>query len=124
MEILAVVFAAIILVKVFVTFTKPSLRVKLIEEASKHKTFTSLLYLALALLTGYTVIGYLGVVNVAAVMLFTFFLMGFAVMPYVDQILKISKPYFKDPFALLVRSWPSLIIWLGFAVWVLKAVFW
>lgn len=123
MEILAVLFAVLTIVKVVVTLRSPSARVEMVEKAAKHKTSMSLLYLALTLLSGYVVIGYLGVVNVAAVMMFTYFMMGFAIMPFIDPFIKATKPYLKDPSALLMKSWPSVILWLVLAVWVLVKVF-
>ena len=60
--------------------------------------------------------------EVAAVMLFASLLMSLFLLPYYDDVLKV-KEFFGRRSEMLRRSWWSLLIWVGIAVWVLYAVF-
>ena len=121
-EILATVFAVLILVKVSIFAVRPETWMKVSEAILNKKDWLTVPLLILAGVVGYYVFTSLSVVEVAAVMLFASLLMSLFLLPYYDDVLKV-KEFFGRRSEMLRRSWWSLLIWVGIAVWVLYAVF-
>ena len=121
-EILATIFAIFVLVKLLIVTINPKLWMKIAEAILGNYTFTTIVYLLLAVIVGYYIFASLNIVQVAAVMLFTSLLMGLGFVPYSEIILKTAKERLGTRSDLFREGWLSIVIWLGISVWVLYTV--
>jgi len=121
-EILATVFAVLILVKLTVVATKPDLWMRMAEVVLGKPPLAMAIYLILAGVVGYYVFASLTIVEVAAVMLFTALLIGLGFIPLLPSVLKeVRETLVKEP-GLLRQFWLAMVIWAAIALWVLYAV--
>ena len=120
-EILAAVFAILTLAKILILAIKPEALLKASEALLNRRDGMTIVCLILSAVVGYYVLTSVDIVEVAAVMLFTSLLMSLFLLPYYNDVLKI-KEFFGRRSEMLRRSWWSLLIWIGLAVWVLYAV--
>jgi hypothetical protein len=118
-EIFAVIFAGLTLAKIIVVVTNPKAWMNFVEPLYKNPMVTTVVFLILAVFTGYYVLQVVSVVEVAAVMLFLVFLIGIGMMPYSDMIWKMGNDMLKKGTG---RFWLPLVIWAGFALWVLYTI--
>ena len=86
-EILATIFAILVLVKLLLVAVNPKLWMKGVESILSNYVFTTVVYVLLAIIIGYIVFKSLSIVQVAAVMLFTTVLIGLTMAPYLDKVL-------------------------------------
>ena len=121
-EILAAVFAILTLAKILILAIKPEALLKASEALLNRRDGMTIVCLILSAVVGYYVLTSVDIVEVAAVMLFTSLLMSLFLLPYYNDVLKI-KEFFWRRSEMLRRSWWSLLIWVGLAVWVLYKVF-
>jgi hypothetical protein len=121
-EILAAVFAVLILVKLTVVATRPDLWMGMAEAALGKPSLTMAVYLILAGIVGYYVFASLTIVEVAAVMLFTALLMGLGLLPFSQSLLKEARAALEKEPGVFRRFWLAMAIWATIALWVLYAV--
>ena len=121
-EILAVIFAILVLVKLLFIIFSPNTWLGIVEPLLENKLVATLIYLILALIVGYYVLLSLSIVEVAAVMLFTSLLIGLAWIPYSDDVIKLRKEMLNKR-NVVSKNWLSIIIWIVIALWVLYTVF-
>lgn len=119
-EILATIFAVIIILKLVVVSINPNLWMKTAGAMLKSEALTTLIYLVLTVVIGYYVFADLTVVQVAAVILLTSTLIGIGLGPYSKLILKWGKEMVDVGVS---KAWLSMLIWGLLAIWVLYAVF-
>jgi len=119
-EILATIFAIIVVVKVAVFIAKPGLLMKGAGAMLKNEVLTTLVYLVLAVIVGYYIFADLTVVQVASVTLWVSLLIGIGVAPYSKILLKSRDELLSTGIS---KAWLSMLIWAGLAIWVLYAVF-
>ena len=121
-EIIAVILAITILVKVIVILTYPKKRVEFaVGLVRHHRSALQLMYAVIALVTGYFILQSFSVVDVMAVVCFSVALMGITLIEYEKSLVMMIKES-QSP-DLLRRNWLSLIIWIALAVWTLYTVF-
>lgn len=121
LEILATIFAVLLLAKISIFVIKPEALMKASEAGLRRKDGLTIICLILAAIVGYYVFASLDVVEVAAVMLFTSLLMSLFLLPFFDDAIKI-RGFFEKRSEVLRKSW-SFVIWVAIAVWVLYKVF-
>jgi hypothetical protein len=85
----------------------------------QNSILITVIYLVLAGIVGYYILASFSIVQVAAVMLWTSLLIGVAVAPYSDIILKWREEVLSKG---LGKAWLGISIWTVIAVWVLYAV--
>ena len=119
-EILALIFAILILVKLIVIAVHPKGWLNFAKGMTKNTALFTVVYLALAVLVGYYVFSAMSIVNVAAVMLFTSLLIGVAWAPHMKKLLKMRKELTTHMFR---RYGLSILIWAVFAIIVLIVLF-
>ena len=123
-ENLAVILAAVIIVKLIVVSISPK---KWMDTVGKfflgNKTRGTILYLILSVVVGYYVLTSMSIVQVAAATLFVTMLIGLSYMSYTDEVMKWANQMTENKSEMLRRSWLSIVIWLVFALWILYAVF-
>jgi len=118
-EIMALAFAIMIILKLFVVLLHPKSAIKFSEALVGKNALMQFIFLALAVWTGYYIFQYFTIVDVAAIMLFTIFLVAVAFAAYWELFVPLRKKAFSNRG----RMWLSVIIWLGLALWVLYALF-
>ena len=119
-EILAIIFAVFVIVKLIVVTVKPGLWMKWANGMLKNELLITLIYLVLAVIIGYYIFAELTVVQVAAVTLWVSMLIGIGFVPYSKILLKTSDELLSVGIS---KAWLSMLIWAGLAIWVLYAVF-
>ena len=119
-EILATIFAVLVIVKLVVVTVKPDLWMRAAGAMLKSAVLTTLIYLALAVIIGYYIFTDLNVVQVGAVMLLASMLIGIGLGPYSKIILKLGEEFLSVG---LSKAWLAMLIWAALAIWVLYAVF-
>jgi len=118
--ILATILAILTLAKIITCLINPRAWMKLVEPLFKNPAITTVVYLILAVVTGYYVLQSVSIVEVGAAMLFCVFLVGVGLMPYSETILKLRDEVIEKG---VKKAWLAVIIWLTFALWILYAVF-
>jgi maltodextrin utilization protein YvdJ len=119
-KILAVIFAAVILIKLAFLLISPSLWQGATQAFLGHYGAMIGIYLMLLIITGYFVFTSLDLIDVAVVMLFTSLLLGLSLLPYLA-----SMPQFREAMVTMRfgKAWPALILWAAIAVAVLYRIF-
>jgi hypothetical protein len=119
-KILAVIFAAVILIKLAFLLISPSMWLGATQGFLGHYNIIVGLYLVLLVITGYFVFTRLDLIDVAVVMLFTSILLGLSLIPYLASAPQLPEAIVKVGIA---RVWPAWILWAAIAVAVLYRVF-
>jgi len=123
-EILATIFAVLVLVKIAICAVNPKHWMRWARAALKESALAMVAYLILAAIVGYYVLTSMSIVQVAAVMLLTGILAALAFIPYSEALLKMGEDIVEK--GVLYKSWKVGIIvsiWVALAIWVLYAVF-
>lgn len=121
-EILAIIFAGVVLLKLAIIIINPKSLLKVSEAMFKTRIVILAVYLALAVIVGHYVFESLDIIEVAAVMLFTSILIGLGIIPYSEGLLKFTREMLVSRQEVLRKIWLAILIWLALAVWVLYAV--
>lgn len=123
-EIIATIFAVLVIVKFLYFKYKPMAWKKLSDKIIKKPKVTKWIYLVLALVIGYYLLQELNVVQIVAVMMFSGFLTGYTFMTFAKEFKPFYKEIWKNKESLVQRLWLVWLIYLVLAVWVLWTVFW
>lgn len=123
-EILATIFAVLVLLKLFLIIFNPQLRIRIAESfLNKNPTILTIIFLILAAIIGYYVFSSFTVVDVAAVMMLFSALMGIFFIQYPKNMLELLRDSLSSREAFLRKNWLSILIWTFFAIWVLYTLF-
>jgi len=118
-EMLATIFAVLVLVKLAFIRTNPKAWINFAQPILRNSVVALVVYLALATVVGYFIFSSMTIVQVGAVMLFTSLLMGVGLAPYSQLILKVGEEILTEG---LGKAWLSMLIWTGISLWVLYGV--
>ena len=118
-EVLATIFAVLVLVKMAFIRTNPKAWMNFAQPILRNSVVALVVYLALAAVVGYFIFSSMTIVQVGAVMLFTSLLMGVSLAPYSQLILKVGEEILTVG---LGKAWLSMLIWTGISLWVLYGV--
>ncbi len=122
-QILALVFALIGLIKLIVILVKPEGWLKVTEKVySGNRGVTTFIFLILTIIVGYYVLQVLTIVQVAAVFLLMSMIMGLTMVQYKDTILNFAREIYNDP-SMVKNSWLIIVIWIVISLWILYGVF-
>ena len=119
LEVLAFIFAGVVLAKLAALLISPAWWMDTAGAMLNYPRACTWVYAALAAVVGYIVFTRMDVVEVVSAMLLTSLLMGVALAPYSETILKLGKEMAGEGFG---RLWPVMAIWTVIAVWALYAV--
>jgi len=123
LEIIATIFALLILVKIVVVLVNPQLWMKKVAEPLLgNPPLATAVYGILAVVVGYYVFTDLDITDVAAVMGFTALVMGLGMLPYAQALLKVAEEMSATRSKLLRNAWLPIVIWVVIALWVLTSV--
>lgn len=118
-EIIATIFAVVVIIKLVVITVNPNLWMKVAGGMLKSQVLTTLIYAVLAVIIGYYVFTDLTVDQVAAAMLLTSMLIGVGLGPYSKIILKLGEEMIGTGVS---KAWLAMLIWGVLAIWVLYSV--
>ncbi len=118
-EVLATIFAVLVLVKLAFSWANPRAWMILAQPILRNSVVALLVYLVLAAVVGYFIFSSMTIVQVGAVMLFTSLLMGVGLAPYSQVILKVGEEMLTEGVG---KAWLSMLIWTGISLWVLYGV--
>ena len=122
-EIVATIFAVLILVKLFLIVVSPKTRVKIAEAIlSKNPTILTIIILILTAIIGYYIFNRFTMVDVAAVMMFLSGLMALFFIQYPKISLELARESLKSRDVFLRKNWLSILIWLAIAILVLYTI--
>jgi hypothetical protein len=119
-KILAVIFAAAILIKLAFLLISPEHWLGAAQAFLGHETLMIAIYLVVLVITGYVVFTRIDLIDVAVVMLFTSALLGLSLLPYLASVPQLPAAIVRVGFA---RVWPAWILWAAIAVAVLYRIF-
>ena len=119
-KILAVIFAAAILIKLAFLLISPEGWLGATQGFLNHYSAMTAIYLALLVITGYFVFTSLDLIDVAVVMLFTSILLGLSLIPYLASVPQLPEAIVSVGFA---KVWPAWLLWGAIAVAVLYRIF-
>jgi hypothetical protein len=119
-KILAVIFAAVILIKLAFLLISPESWLRATQGFLGHYNLIVGIYLVLLVITGYFVFTRLDLIDVAVVMLFTSILLGLSLIPYVASVPQLPQAIINVGIA---KVWPAWILWAAIAVAVLYRIF-
>ena len=119
-KILAVIFAAAILIKLSFLLINPEGWLGATQAFLGHYSLMIAIYLVLLVITGYVVFTSLDLIDVAVVMLFTSILLGLSLIPYVASVPQLPAAIVSVG---IVKVWPAWILWAAIAVAVLYRIF-
>ncbi|MDP2045412.1 MAG: hypothetical protein Q8L00_04275 [Deltaproteobacteria bacterium] len=119
-KILAVIFAAAILIKLAFLLISPEGWLAATQGFLGNYTAIMVIYLVLLVITGYFVFTSLDLIDVAVVMLFTSTLLGLSLIPYVASVPQLPQAIVSVGIA---KTWPAWILWAAIAVAVLYRIF-
>jgi hypothetical protein len=123
LEIIATVFALLIVVKVAVVLVNPQAwRKNVAEPLWRNPRVATAVYGVLAAVVGYYVFTSLDITQVAAVMASTSLLVALGLLPYAPALMKVADEISATPPSLLRKAWLPLVIWVVIALWVLASV--
>lgn len=118
-EVLATIFAVLVLVKMAFIRTNPKAWMNFAQPILRNSVVALLVYLVLAAVVGYFIFSSMTIVQVGAAMLFTSLLMGVGLAPYSQVILKVGEEMLTEGVG---KAWLSMLIWTGISLWVLYGV--
>ncbi len=118
-EVLATIFAVLVLVKMAFIRTNPKAWMNFAQPILRNSVVALLVYLVLAAVVGYFIFSSMTIVQVGAVMLFTSLLMGVGLAPYSQVILKVGEEMMTEGVG---KASLSMLIWTGISLWVLYGV--
>jgi hypothetical protein len=122
-EIIAVIFAVFILLKVSIVLINPHGWFKLADAILRNTIITTIAYLLIAVIVGYFIFRSFSIVQVAAIMLFSSILIGLGLLPFSETFLTIRDEMLGSRSYILRKTWFTLLIWITIALWTLYEVF-
>lgn len=123
LEVIATIFAIVVLVKLVVVLINPRLWMEHVAKPLLgNPPLATAVYATLAIVVGYFVLANLDITDVAAVMAFTALVTGLGMIPYAKTLLKAAEEMSATRSDLLRNAWLPIVIWGVIALWVLAAV--
>ena len=119
-KILAVIFAALVLIKLALLLIMPQQWLGMAQTFLGYSATLTAFYLIALIVTGYFIFTTMQLIDVAVVMLFTGLLVGFSLVPYAVSLQPAVQQF---AAAGLGRAWLPWIVWIALAVAVLYRVF-
>jgi len=122
-EIIALIFALGILVKLLCVLIKPKSWLKVVKKLYASPAALMIIELILiAIVYYYLIAAGLTIIQIAAVGALVALLMGLSLTGYMKEGMKIAETLLKDK-AIIKKTWLAIVIWAIFALLVLYALF-
>jgi hypothetical protein len=120
-EIIALIFAIVVLIKMLMLFVAADKWMDFAEKLAEKKNLMKIIYILLAALVGYYVLSAVNIVTAFAVIVFGSLLYGISLMPHMDHFVKLHQRM--KPGQMLKTHWLSFVIWIALSVYVLYTLF-
>ena len=118
-EIMALVLAIVVAIKLIVVLIKPKAWLdSVVKPIWKNPAVTMIISLILAAVTLYYLLTEITIVQIFATMLFLVLLMAVGVSVYFNEIAAMGTKMLKSK-AVIKKSWLYILIWIALVVWVL-----
>ena len=121
-EIMALVFAVLIVIKILVVSFSPKSWFNTVKKIYKMPMFLVIVEAILAGIVFYYLLMELTIVQIASAVLLGALLTGLSFAAYAKETLEWGNKILKSK-TLWDKAWLPLLIWLVFALWVLKELF-
>ncbi len=122
-EIIALVFISLGLLKVLVILVDPKIWFEKVAKPIYQRPKTLIVVsFVLALFVLYYLIQTLTIVQILAAMVFTALLMAMAFGAYSKEVLSLAQKMLKDK-KIVKRNWLILLLWIALFVWAIKEIF-
>jgi len=122
-EVLATIFAVIVLIKVIILFFSPKSILPATKILIKGNAVFKIIYLVLALIVGYYILQSLSIVEISAVFLLYALLIGLVFIPYAKSMINLTKAMVKNKTKFLSKNWLIVLIMLIISLWTLYAIY-
>ena len=116
LEIIALVFTILGIIKIGVTIINPQLRLKFAKKVFKHQAPTMIFGILLALVIAYYVFQELNIIQVMSVFALFSALLIIHITPFAQEFTKAIEPWFQDG-KILRKAWFGILLWLILFVW-------
>ena len=122
-EIMALILAIVIALKLIVVLIKPKAWLDgVVKPVWKNPAVTMIISLILAAVTLYYLnASGIGIVQIFATMLFLVLLFAVGISVYFNEIMAMATKMLKNK-AIIKKSWLYILIWIALTVWVLYAL--
>ena len=117
-EILALLFALFVLIKLIIVAINPKKWIAFSRKILKNTPLVYIIYLVLTVLVGWVVLRNLSIVEIGAVMLFVSLLFALSWLPYAKKLMVFSEDLMAG---VIKKSWLPIIIWTVLSLWILYA---
>ncbi len=119
-EIIAVVFSIVVLIRSIILFTaKPQSLVNVMERIFPRNTLLTIIFLVVGVVVSYCLLQELTVAQLMVSLLLGIILVGLAVVQFPKEFITLSKAVVENK----VRVWLSWMIIVALSIWVLLSVF-
>lgn len=123
LEIIAAIFAALVLIKLIILSINPKKWFKLVKPVMNNIEKVKYVYLIFAGVIGYYIFeSGMTIVQVSAVLFFSSLLISLSIFRYMKPIFKHAKKTVDKGF--WKEFWLEILIWAGICVWTLVTIFW
>lgn len=119
LEILALIFALFILIKLIVVAFNPKKWISLSKKILSNKAPVYIIYVILTIIVGYIVLSTVPAAEVGAVTLFISLLVALYFLPYAKKLMVFSEDLMAG---IIKKAFLPIIIWLALAIWIIISV--
>jgi hypothetical protein len=120
-EILAVVFSVLVLLKIVLFLLSPMVLFKFGKSFLKKSSLLWVVYIVIGAVSGYYVIVNVDAASVGAVFLLASALIGIRLLPLSGKMIKAFESEFSRK-KVLEKHWFSLVVWAVLSIWILISV--
>ncbi len=122
-EIIALILAVVVAVKLLVIMIKPKAWMNVVEVVYRKPTLLMVVSLILAAVVLYYLdFAGITIVQIFAVMVFFALLAAMTASAYAKEIIVLARKMLKDK-SVLKKAWLALVVWIVLVVWVLYTLF-
>lgn len=122
-EILALLLAVFVLVKIIICLIDPTHWMKFADSVVKKSSLLMLVYVVLAAIVGYYLFQTVSIIDAAAVMFFMSFVVMVSFIPFADRFMGLAKDAMANRNMMLQKCWLPIIFWVVFCILVLWKLF-
>lgn len=118
-EILATIFAILLLVKLLLIIFSPKTWLNIADTLLKYPIFLTIIYFVAAVIVGYYIFNAFTIVQVTSIIFFAVLLVGIGLIPYSRALIKLRKEVSKN----IWKAWLAIGIWLIIGILTIYSLF-
>ncbi len=120
-EIMALILAIVVIVKIVVLLVKPKAWMNIVKPLYRKPAILGIASLILAALSLNYLLKELTIIQIAAAMLFTALLAAITLASYSREVLEFAEKLIDEN--VVKKAWLSIVIWIALAGWILYLLF-